>query len=678
MPEDILPREGSPLQLLIRNRIDRRTDLPGPTQQTPSVIAYYLRRSSADPLYFSIAAQLAHCNAHSHSLGGEFDQRRLLFVDRHRSGATTIGREGIAAMLEAARQGRFRILVVRSICRLTRNATDAARLHEQLTGLGVSIHVAGRGQVQQYEIMLLALSAQRERLRMMASLMDGKRRAAVGGEFFGSWPTYGYDRIDGPDWRKNVNQAAILERCFREVDAGLNLQDLAKLLNGECIPARNGGIWRPRHFFARGRGLLDRPILKGVFVWSLWGEKPITISRPDLAVISADLFDRVNERYGVPTRTQEPRTRAPFLLGLVRCACGDRMHLAEDGNAMHLHCRTAQIGGGCDRTKGFSTSIVARQVLHLFRHEILDPDSGPELEEGRRIEWQGLNATVQAERDRVSARIEQIAHELDALSQDEEEIDPYAAAACCELELEHHKLSERLTQLVVPPFGALDWERVDVDRARILRVMERLPSMSRSGEDLRVIELVRSIVSEIELDIREDGYQLRVWFGAPGAPKGFDAVDRLAGRWWMRWFPMPPKGPLRYPEVVLGHQRRAEAGMFRLDDGDWAAVEPVIRNAPRLGPRDRTMAEAILFIGMTGLPAKYFPERYEPCAPLLKHARPGAVWRGMYEVLHQRCSPVVAEAGPAARILHEDLNSRAHAHPVPPLEDPSPWCDPKA
>lgn len=103
---------------------------------------------------------------------------------------------------------------------------------------------------------------------MMASLMDGKRRAAVSGEFFGSWPTYGYDRIDGPDWRKNVNQAAILERCFREVDAGLNLQDLAKLLNGECIPARNGGIWRPRHFFARGRGLLDRPILKGVFVWS--------------------------------------------------------------------------------------------------------------------------------------------------------------------------------------------------------------------------------------------------------------------------------------------------------------------------------------------------------------------------------------------------------------------------
>jgi DNA invertase Pin-like site-specific DNA recombinase len=61
------------------------------------------------------------------ALGGEFDQRRLLFVDRHRSGATTIGREGIAAMLEAARQGRFRILVVRSICRLTRNATDAAR-----------------------------------------------------------------------------------------------------------------------------------------------------------------------------------------------------------------------------------------------------------------------------------------------------------------------------------------------------------------------------------------------------------------------------------------------------------------------------------------------------------------------------------------------------------------------
>lgn len=677
MPDERDPKDENPLHRLIENWIARHESTPEPTPATAPAIAFYLRRSSADPLYLSIGAQLDACASHAQSLGPEFEQERLLFVDRHRSGRTIVGREGLADMLAAARAGRFRILAVRSIDRLTRSATDAARLYEILYSYGVSIHVAGKGEVQLFEILMLALSAQRERERMLEATADGKRRAAQNGDMFGSWATYGYERVEGPDWQIDPEQRGVLHRCFMELHSGNTLSELCRGLNSEGIPTPGGRSWTTGRFFRRGWGLLDRPVLKGLLVWGIRSDKPIVLRRPDLAIVEADVFDSVNERFGATRRVHRPRTRTPFLLGLVRCACGARMTVVEDEGVGNVYCHVARLGGPCDRKKGLNFSVLARQVLNFFREEILDGERGPELEEIRRAEWRELVEEVDAERGRLAAEIGRIARELDTLSPDDAgKIDPSAIAACCEFELEHHRLAEKLTKLVAPPFRALAWEDAETDRAGILRMMERLPRISRSEEDLRVIGLVRSIVGGIELDIRKDGCRMRLWFGVPEAPSGFASCKLSAERSRERWFPDPPPGPMRYPEVVLGHHRRAEAGAFSLDDGDWAAVEPVFSDVPRLRAGGRLAAEAILFVGATGLGPKYLPECYAPYALNMKGTPgPDTMWRRAYPILKARHSPIVADIGPAAP-TGKGPYLRRLAHPVPPLDDPDPWLGP--
>lgn len=641
-----LPDDRSPIRFLLRRALDRQKLLSSTTAPIKRAIAFYLRKSAADPRFLSIGAQLSECSAYAETLDGEILCERRLYIDRHRTGATMAGREALAEMIEDARAGRFQILVARTGCRVTRNATDAARIFEILAGCGVEIHLVGLGRVQEYQLILFAYSAQRQREGMAEMLMEGKRRAAAKGDFFGSWPSYGYEQIVGPDgrdWRIKPGESDLIRRCFAEIDAGSNLQDLARSLNADGLTRPRGGPWSSEGFFERGRGILDRPVLKGVFVWGIRQDAPVILPRPDLAIVDADVFDRVNSRYGMPAPASVNEPRMPFLLGLVRCACGATMRVTEGVKDQNVYCRRAR-AGACDRTSGFSSSIVARQILGLFRNEILDDVRGPEMEAARRSEWHDLAVSVQAERDRMSSRLEAIAKELDTQTcSEDDEPDPFVAAACCELELEHHVLAGKLADLQMPPFPALDWSRSEEMRAEILRVMERLPAVTRSASDMRVIDLVRSIVGEIELDIGDDGYSLRVWFGVPNAPAGFDGCNRSTGRAWTRSFPKPPDGPLRYPEALLRHHRQAEAGAFSLDDGDWEAMEPVLRTIPRLRTATRLMAEAIVFVGLTGLMPRYLPDRYAAYVGSLKHIRFRTVWPIVHEVLRRRRSAVLSE-----------------------------------
>ena len=171
---------------------------------------------------------------------------------------------------------------------------------------------------------------------------------------------------------------------------------------------------------------------------------------------------------------------------------------------------------------------------------------------------------------------------------------------------------------------------------------------------------------------------MRLWFGVPEAPSGLPSCGRSAERSPERWFPHPPKGPMRYPEVVLGHHRRAEAGAFSLDDDDWAAVQPVFDDVPQLRAGGRLAAEAILFVGATGLGPRYLPERYAPYASSMMGAPgPDTMWRRVFPILKARHSPIVADIGPANPTVKRPYQ-RKLAHPVPPLDDPGPWSGPAA
>lgn len=80
MLEEYDSEDSNPLDRLIRDWIARHEGTPEPPPATAPSIAFYLRRSSADPLYFSIGAQLNACMAHAQSLGVSLRRGRAVAI----------------------------------------------------------------------------------------------------------------------------------------------------------------------------------------------------------------------------------------------------------------------------------------------------------------------------------------------------------------------------------------------------------------------------------------------------------------------------------------------------------------------------------------------------------------------------------------------------------------------
>lgn len=671
-------------QPAIKNFIARHGFRENPKPRALPVVAYYLRRSSADPLDLSIGAQFAVCSFEFRALAGVAAQP-VVFTDRHRSGATTAGREGLADLLAAVDGGSIQILIVRSICRLTRNVTDAARLYERLTARGVSIRIAGEGEIQEFAAVILALSAQRERERILESTWDGMVAAAVDGRHVGRRSSPGYTQIEGnTNWRIDEAKAAPIRQAFDYLDGGMTLRAVCIAMHRDGVPPPTGDLWQPEKFFkCDGGGWLQKPILKGELVCNFKGRPPIVDKRPDLAIVEAALFDRVNARFARNATTVRSAAEQPFLLGLVRCVCGSRMQVWESHPSYYVQCRTGPLGGPCARAGTFGIGELVRRILLVFRDEILDPLRGPAWERSRLEAWGALDRDLANERGRICLRLAEITEHLDRLDPDDgSETPPLHLAECCELEHEHHRLSERLAGLECPVFRRLDWERIDELRSAVVGVLQRLPRTGRSAQDVKVIEVVRSLVDTIEMDIGERFIGLRIHFGT-GASVGGGGDPHRRSRSWSERFERPPITPLRFPEVVLAHHARAEAGAFELDDGDWRAVQPVMLEAAdhhlRLG--GRPAAEALVFMQSTGLAPAYLPERYAEFSGAITKRGHAATWLRVYEILRQRRSPVLIDLGPATPVAGKVRRFTSWAYPAPqtlPNEDPSRLRDDEA
>lgn len=67
------------------------------------------------------------------------------FDDRARSGASIMGRDGVLSMMDAARDGKFDVLVVEALDRLSRDQEDLAGIYKRLTHIGVEIRAVHDG-----------------------------------------------------------------------------------------------------------------------------------------------------------------------------------------------------------------------------------------------------------------------------------------------------------------------------------------------------------------------------------------------------------------------------------------------------------------------------------------------------------------------------------------------------
>lgn len=625
-----------------------------PVQRTgPRNAAIYCRQSAFDLRPVSIERQTAISTDYISKIGAVFDAAEHLYIDRHRSGATMDGREGLASALRSSKQGAITDLVVEAIDRLGRDVSDLCQIFLELQARGVEIHAATYGPVSLRDIVMLGSMAQIERSNLIEKSVKGTRSAAAKGLLIGRCKMYGYDRTpDGRSLTINRKESDIIRRAAVLVAGGTSTYSVAKQFNADEIPSPGGGAWSNSCFFPakeRHRGIFGNPLLKGLYVWGD-GRHRVEIAVPKLAILDAQQFDQLHAMHLSRRRPQMQRGETKrFLSGVLKCSCGAPMLTV--GNELHrgsYRCADLVRRGTCDAAVSTSVRIaeVDRRVLQILRNEILDPAQLGRWQTVREREVARRRRSVAARRERVKKKVAELEA---AIELQHREIDVQfefkSSAERALIEHDYGKLCEELSKLVDPPRP----KPVDQDEAIFLRgaidaLLIRLPFSLTKAHDRAVGLRLRELMPRVVIRRHPDkSFTLDCLVGISEMPPGVARrIDAASDRWISRTFPPPGLSLRRTPEVRRHFHELAATGALDLSDREWMALKGIFKPFERTKLGAREHANALIFVATSRLPEDCLPDRYRVGtinrALLKKHG----IWRRMLRILEKIDAPLLA------------------------------------
>jgi site-specific DNA recombinase len=251
------------------------------------------------------------------------DHEIVLRYSDQKSGAT-LDRPGLQQMLRDAQAGKFDVLMVYRLDRLSRSTKNSLLLMEQLAEYGVEF----RSATEPFDttpsgvltLSMLAAFAEHERAVMIDRIKAGQERKAASGKWVGGPPPYGYDLIDGV-LVSNLAEGVIVVEVFRRyVELLEGTRNIAAWLNDNGYRNRKGKRF---HFQQILRMLTNRVYLSEIRWnddWHQGSHEPLILT---------DLFDRANallRARGDDLSLRRSNTSDYLLTGLVRCAhCGRSM-----------------------------------------------------------------------------------------------------------------------------------------------------------------------------------------------------------------------------------------------------------------------------------------------------------------------------------------------------------------
>lgn len=324
------------------------------------------------------------------------------YADRAMTSASMIGRDGLLSLMEDGRAGRFDVVIVEALDRLSRDQGDLAALHKRLSFAGVGIVTVHGGAASELEVGVQGLLGQ----LWLGQLKDKIRRGQAGvvrdGRHAGG-RAYGYRPVAGTPGRLRIveEEAEVVRRIYRAYAAGDSPRAIAAALNADGILPPRGARWNASTLNGnpgRGHGILSNELYRGWIVWNRVRmiRDPDTgrrVSRvnpredwqwqaaPELRIVDDALFAAVRARKESRAATSGTRGRAlarprrPFS-GLLRCGvCGGGMSITRKGRsgAVYVRCTTARESGGCTQTRQPRLDRIEAAIFDRLRAELSDP-----------------------------------------------------------------------------------------------------------------------------------------------------------------------------------------------------------------------------------------------------------------------------------------------------------------
>jgi DNA invertase Pin-like site-specific DNA recombinase len=311
-------------------------------------------------------------------------------------------RPALDRLLADAKSGRFDVVMVDDVSRLTRAGSDVmAKLRRELEKSGVTLYDVQTGmRTSQPGAALMfgikAAVAENYLEQLAYQVRRGQANRARSGFVSTGGPTLGYRNVDEPNPPdpKHVRKLQVIEpesaklvrRIFEMYADGMGYRQVALSLNEEGIAAPRDGHTTVKS--ANGwthstiRFMLHNPVYRGQLVRTI-GDETITVEKPDLRIIDDELWARVSARFSPGTGGRPAgSTEHPTLIGgLLKCGvCGGTISLAhrgKKGNGVYAYysCTIARTRGAkaCTNKPSISARTLTSALVGALQDMFADP-----------------------------------------------------------------------------------------------------------------------------------------------------------------------------------------------------------------------------------------------------------------------------------------------------------------
>ena len=509
--------------------------------------AIYARFSTDRQRETSLDDQVRVCQARSDLLDIPVS---ILHHDDGVSGSTPVAaRPGGARLLADAMAGRFDVLIVEGLDRLSRDQVEQERTVRRLEHRGIriigvadgydseaagrKIHRTMRGLINEIYLDDLRHKTHRGLAGQIA------RGGHAGGLAYGyrSVPAGGVHRLEVV-----AEQAEMVCWIFARYAEGWSCQRIAADLNTRGVRTARGGTWAVSALYGspnKGSGVLNNELYIGRLIWnrSQWVKDPDTgkrtridrprdewhiEERPELRIVSDEQWAAVRVRMGRPTgqggsagHGKQPRT---LFGGLLRCGhCGGAV-VATSGR--HYGCAARKDRGAavCEGVQARRDKVDAR-LLEAIREDMLSPASMAALHDAVR-EALAEHRRAAAEREREARkRVEdldaEIARLVDAIAA--VGISPALQARLQQAEAERAAVSESVSADAYADTLAGSVQRY---RKKLADLESALPN-----DVDRARELIRSMIGPSEMVAREGQVWVEMETGRAALAVGLSLVS---------------------------------------------------------------------------------------------------------------------------------------------------------
>lgn len=323
------------------------------------------------------------------------------YEDKAKSGASIFGRDGLQQLLADAANQKFDVIIVEAIDRLARDMEDLAGMHKRMSFLGIKILAVHEGEANTVLVGLRGLVSQLFREDNAHKVRRGlsgrvKQGLSAGGKAYGYRP----DPLKKGELVIDHDEAAIVQRIFREYASGKSPRAIARDLNRDKIAPPRGRTWSASTLngsASRHNGLLRNPIYGGTLIWNRvrMVKDPNTgkrvsrinpkdqwevVEKPELRIIDEVTFAKVQARK--EETAHEPhfyKQRRPKHLfsGLLKCGCcGSGMVTTgtDKSGRKRIRCSGFSQRGICDKPRTYYLNVVEDLILDTLRNELQHPE----------------------------------------------------------------------------------------------------------------------------------------------------------------------------------------------------------------------------------------------------------------------------------------------------------------